>query len=66
LVGCRSTASLELRSIEEIEKNPIQKAKIVKALKVGGVAAIEELVDPIAKPVVNVLLPMLEILWGEK
>jgi len=52
--------------IEEIEKNPIQKAKIVKALKVGGVAAIKELVDPIAKPVVNVLLPMLEILWGEK
>jgi len=59
-------AALATKAIEEIEKNPIQKAKIVKALKVGGVAAIKELVDPIAKPVVNVLLPMLEILWGEK
>ena len=54
----RSTVAT--KAIETIEKNPAQKAKIVKALKVGGIAMLKELVEPVMKPVTNILFPMLE------
>jgi uncharacterized protein YjbI with pentapeptide repeats len=53
-------SAVATKAIETIEKNPAQKAKIVKALKVGGIAALKELVEPVMKPVTNILFPMLE------
>ena len=53
-------SAVATKAIETIEKNPTQKAKIVKALKVGGIAALKELVEPVMKPVTNILFPMLE------
>jgi hypothetical protein len=48
------------KAYEEIEKNPNQKEKIVKALKVGGIAALKQMVKPVSEPITNVLFPMLE------
>lgn len=52
-------ANVAAKAIEEIEKKPDTKTKIVKALKAGGTAALIELTD---NPVVNILVPMLESL----
>lgn len=52
-------ANISTKAIEEIEKKPDTKAKIVKALKTGGVAALIELTN---NPVVKILTPMLESL----
>ncbi|AFY68944.1 pentapeptide repeat protein [Thalassoporum mexicanum PCC 7367] len=48
------------KAIEVIEKNPTQKEKIVKALRVGGIAALKQMVKPVSEPITNVLFPMLE------
>jgi len=53
-------SAVATKAIDTIEKNPAQKAKIVKALKVGGIAALKELVEPVMKSVTNILFPMLE------
>ncbi|NER33244.1 MAG: hypothetical protein F6J93_04095 [Oscillatoria sp. SIO1A7] len=52
-------ASVAAKAVEEIEKKPDTKGKIIKALKAGGKAALMELTN---NPVVKVLLPMLESL----
>jgi tRNA U34 5-carboxymethylaminomethyl modifying GTPase MnmE/TrmE len=52
-------ASVAVKAIEEIEKKPDTKRKIVKALKAGGVAALMELTN---NPIVKILTPMLESL----
>ena len=50
------------KAIEEIEKKPDVKGKVIKALKAGGVAALMELTN---NPVVKILTPMLESLLEE-
>lgn len=50
------------KAMEEIEKKPDVKKKVIKALKAGGVAALMELTN---NPVVNILTPMLESLLEE-
>ena len=50
------------KTMEEIEKKPNTKIKIVKALKAGGIAALIELTN---NPVVKILTPMLESLLEE-
>jgi hypothetical protein len=50
------------KAIEEIEKKPDVKGKVLKALKAGGVAALMELTN---NPVVKILTPMLESLLEE-
>lgn len=52
-------ANVAIKAIEEIEKKPDTKRKIVKALKAGGVAALMELTN---NPIVKILTPMLESL----
>ncbi|MCL1464163.1 hypothetical protein [Argonema galeatum] len=52
-------ANIAAKAMEEIEKKPDTKAKIVKALKTGGVAALMELTN---NPIVKILTPMLESL----
>lgn len=55
-------ASVAAKAIEEIEKKPDTKSKIIKALKAGGTAAFVELTN---NPVVKILVPMLESLLEE-
>ena len=55
-------AYVATRAIEEIEKRPDSKKKIVKALKAGGKAALMELTN---HPAVKILTPMLESLIEE-
>jgi len=55
-------SAVATKAIDTIEKNPAQKAKIVKALKAGGIGLLKELVEPVMKPVTNILFPMLEAL----
>jgi len=50
------------KAMEEIEKKPDVKQKVLKALKAGGVAALMELTN---NPVVNILTPMLQSLLEE-
>lgn len=50
------------KAMEEIEKKPDVKGKVLKALKAGGVAALMELTN---NPVVNILTPMLQSLLEE-
>ncbi|WP_293146821.1 MULTISPECIES: hypothetical protein [unclassified Microcoleus] len=50
------------KAMEEIEKKPDVKKKVLKALKAGGVAALMELTN---NPVVKILTPMLESLLEE-
>lgn len=50
------------KAMEEIEKKPDVKRKVLKALKAGGVAALMELTN---NPVVKILTPMLESLLEE-
>lgn len=52
-------ATVAAKAMEEIEKKPDTKGKIIKALKAGGVAALIELTN---NPVVKILTPMLESL----
>lgn len=52
-------AIIAAKAIEVIEKKPDTKAKIIKALKAGGTAALIELTN---NPVVKILTPMLESL----
>ncbi|WP_103667132.1 hypothetical protein [Pseudanabaena sp. BC1403] len=51
--------SIAVKAMEEIEKKPNTKSKILKALKVGGAAALMELTN---NPIVKILTPMLESL----
>ena len=51
--------NIALKAMEEIEKKPDTKAKIIKALKAGGVAALIEITN---NPIVKILTPMLESL----
>ncbi|MCC3426414.1 MAG: hypothetical protein JGK12_21510 [Microcoleus sp. PH2017_01_SCD_O_A] len=50
------------KAMEEIEKKPDVKGKVLKALKAGGVAVLMELTN---NPVVKILTPMLESLLEE-
>lgn len=52
-------ATVAAKAMEEIEKKPETKIKIIKALKAGGIAALIELTN---NPVVKILTPMLESL----
>lgn len=45
------------KAIDEIEKNPTLKARVIGALKSGGTEAIKELVD---HPLVNILMASIE------
>jgi pantoate kinase len=44
-------------AIRQIETNPTLKARVIAALKAGGVEALKELVD---NPLVNILIAALE------
>lgn len=55
-------SAVATKAMEEIEKKPDVKKKVLKALKAGGVAALMELTD---NPVVNILTPMLQSLLEE-
>ncbi|MEG5140014.1 MULTISPECIES: hypothetical protein [unclassified Microcoleus] len=55
-------SAVAAKAIEEIEKKPNVKEKVIKALKAGGVAALMELTN---NPVVKILTPMLESLLEE-
>ena len=55
-------SAVATKAIEEIEKKPDVKEKVLKALKAGGVAALMELTN---NPVVKILTPMLESLLEE-
>ena len=55
-------SAVATKAIEEIEKKPDVKGKVLKALKAGGVAALMELTN---NPVVKILTPMLESLLEE-
>ncbi|HIK11083.1 MAG TPA: hypothetical protein IGS52_12570 [Oscillatoriaceae cyanobacterium M33_DOE_052] len=50
---------LAIKAIEEIDKNPDIKAKVINALRAGGTAALMELIN---NPVVRILTPMLDSL----
>ena len=52
-------ANVAAKAIEVIEKKPDTKAKIIKALKVGGKEALIKLTN---NPVVKILTPLLESL----
>nr|WP_242036794.1 pentapeptide repeat-containing protein [Leptolyngbya sp. FACHB-321] len=49
--------ALVTKAVEAIEKNPTLKARVVGALKAGGIETLKELID---NPLVNVLLAALE------
>ena len=53
------------KAVEAIERNPAYKAKLIKVVKIGGIAALKELVEPVMKPITNILFPMLEALSEE-
>lgn len=55
-------SAVAAKAMEEIEKKPDVKKKVIKALKSGGVAALMELTN---NPVVKILTPMLESLLEE-
>jgi hypothetical protein len=55
-------SAVAAKAMEEIEKKPDVKQKVLKALKAGGVAALMELTN---NPVVKILTPMLESLLEE-
>jgi len=55
-------SKIAAKAMEEIEKKPDVKQKVLKALKAGGVAALMELTN---NPVVKILTPMLESLLEE-
>jgi predicted transcriptional regulator len=55
-------SAVAAKAMEEIEKQPDVKKKVLKALKAGGVAAVMELTN---NPVVNILTPMLQSLLDE-
>jgi carbamoylphosphate synthase small subunit len=55
-------SAVAAKAMEEIEKKPDVKGKVLKALKAGGVAALMELTN---NPVVKILTPMLESLLEE-
>jgi predicted transcriptional regulator len=55
-------SAVAAKAIEQIEKKPDVKGKVLKALKAGGVAALMELTN---NPVVKILTPMLESLLEE-
>jgi len=59
-------SAVATKAVEAIEKNPNQKAKIVKAVKAGGIAALKELVEPVMKPITNILFPILEALAADE
>ncbi|NEP43456.1 MAG: hypothetical protein F6K35_31220 [Okeania sp. SIO2H7] len=52
-------ANVAAKAIEEIKKKPDSKAKVFKALKAGGKAALIKLTD---HPVIDILVSMLESL----
>lgn len=52
-------ATVASKAMEEIERQPDIRRKIIKALKAGGAAALIELTN---NPVVKILTPMLESL----
>jgi len=54
-------ATVAAKVMEEIEKKPETKVKIIKALKAGGITALIEL-ELTNNPVVKILTPMLESL----
>jgi uncharacterized protein YjbI with pentapeptide repeats len=45
------------KAVEEIEKNPVLKQRVIGALKAGGIEALKELVD---HPAINILLATIE------
>lgn len=49
--------SIASKTIEEIERDPVLKQRIMKALKWGGSEALKELID---HPAINVLLAAIE------
>jgi len=49
--------AIATKAVEEIEKNPALKRRVIGALKAGGTEALKELVD---HPAVNILLAVLE------
>jgi predicted transcriptional regulator len=55
-------SAVAAKAMEEIEKKPDVKKKILKALEAGGVAALMELTN---NPVVKILTPMLQSLLEE-
>ena len=55
-------SAVAAKAMEEIEKQPDVKKKVLKALKAGGVAAVMEFTN---NPVVNILTPMLQSLLDE-
>ncbi|MEG4105605.1 hypothetical protein [Microcoleus sp. S13_C5] len=55
-------SAVAAKAMEEIEKQPDVKKKVLKALKAGGVAAVMELTN---NPVVKILTPMLQSLLDE-
>ena len=55
-------SAVAAKAMEEIEKKPDVKKKILKVLEAGGVAALMELTN---NPVVNILTPMLQSLLDE-
>ena len=55
-------ATVAAKAMEEIEKKPDTKGKIIKAVQAGGIAALIELTN---NPVVRILAPMLESLLEE-
>ena len=59
-------SAVATKAVEAIEKNPNQKAKIIKAVKAGGIAALKELVSPVVQPVTNILFPILEALAADE
>ncbi|MEC4818367.1 MAG: hypothetical protein SAK29_34615 [Scytonema sp. PMC 1069.18] len=57
-----TTTSLEkmavvARAVDEIEKNPTLKSRVVGTLKAGGIEALKELID---NPLINILLASIE------
>jgi internalin A len=48
-----STAMIGAKAIEEVERNPTLKSRIVNALKEGGTTALEKLVD---HPAVSIIV----------
>lgn len=55
-------SAVAAKAMEEIEKQPDVKKKVLKALKAGGVAALMEFTK---NPIVNILTPMLQSLLDE-
>jgi hypothetical protein len=55
-------AMISAKAIEQIEKNPTLKARVVNALKEGGTTALESAIDhPAVKPVVAMLKGFMDV-----